>query len=166
MVLIMTILLFVQSSFGLSDRQERRLNKLIEKVYQTDSDQVTWKALDLASRKYDGDVLIELSYQSEIMGYLAGRKIADQYLNYFPVFAFDAKGILLQAYILEMNTIKGSEISSRMWLRQFSGYQGEALEYGRQIDALSGATLSGLSMVREVQYYFSLIRQVTIQSGD
>lgn len=157
---ILAIFLLLQPSFNLSDRQERRLDKLIEKVWDKDADEVDWGEVSPNGQKYENDLLICLRYEGETLGYLAGRKIADNYLNYFPVFAFDHNGEVLRAYLLEMNTIKGSEINTRFWLRQFQGYHGETIRYGKDIDAISGATLSGMSMTKEVKYYSDLINSL------
>ena len=157
---ILSVFFLLQPSFNLSDRQERRLERLIEKVWDKDAGQVRREAVNPIGKKYENDLLICLKYEGETLGYMAGRKIADNYLNYFPVFAFDQYGEVLRAYLLEMNTIKGSEINTRFWLRQFQGYHGETLRYGKDIDAISGATLSGISMTKEVKYYSDLINSL------
>ncbi len=46
----------------------------------------------------------------------------------------------------------GYEVSSKRWLRQFEGYKGtERLKYSKDIDAISGATISGNSITADVQ---------------
>ena len=45
----------------------------------------------------------------------------------------------------------GYEITSKWWQKQFIGYQGEDLVYGKNVDAISGATISAQSMCFELE---------------
>lgn len=53
----------------------------------------------------------------------------------------------------------GYEICNPRWLRQFQNYQGHALRYGTDIQAISGATISAQSITDEVQLSHQAIRQ-------
>ena len=53
--------------------------------------------------------------------------------------------------ILEYNSSHGGEIASQKWLKQFVGYDGKPLKYGSDIDAVSGATYSATSLVKDVE---------------
>ena len=45
----------------------------------------------------------------------------------------------------------GYEITSKLWLKQFIGYCGENLNYGSDIQAISGATVSAQSITDDIQ---------------
>lgn len=46
----------------------------------------------------------------------------------------------------------GHEVCSPSWLKQFKGYAGEKeLDYGGNIDAISGATISAVSMIVDIE---------------
>ncbi len=56
----------------------------------------------------------------------------------------------------------GGEISSKKWLDQFSGYEGGHIKYGEDIQAISGATISGNSMVNRITEIISMLKESDI----
>ena len=157
--ILMLSAILVLSGQTLSTRQQKKLDKLITKVWEVEADSTYQTLLDSEDAVHENDLLVRVEADGQMLGFIAGRKIVDNYLNYFPVFVFDSKGSVLRAEILEVNTIKGSEINSRRWLNQFTGYAGAPIRFGREIDGISGATLSGISMVKEIKYYHNLVKQ-------
>lgn len=54
----------------------------------------------------------------------------------------------------------GYEVTSKRWLRQFEGYKGDQrLQYNKDIDAISGATISGNSITADVQRTHRLLSE-------
>ena len=45
----------------------------------------------------------------------------------------------------------GAGICSKGWLKQFRGYHGEEIRLGKEIDSISGATISASSLVEDIQ---------------
>ncbi len=136
---------------SVTPRQEKKIIKIAEKSWDERPLNIEQIALiDEFGQAIEG-YYYKVSSQGNLIGWMAGRRILDNYLNYFPVFLLDANFTVTKAAIVEMNTIRGAEISSRSWLKQFIGFSGEQIRYGKEINAVTGATLSGLSMVREVQ---------------
>ncbi len=135
--------------FDLSDRHHKKLSKLVKKVWKVEQFELhNLTQLETFDRY---ELACSIVVEEQIKGYIVGRKIVDAYLNYFPVFLFDSSLVAQKAGILEMNTIKGAEISSKSWLKQFEGFQGDQLELGKQVDSMTGATLSSISMVSEIK---------------
>lgn len=156
---IFSALILILNSGQLNPSNERKLSRMAGRIWDEPSlviEQI--RCTDLDDNQADG-LFFRVSSEDKVLGYIAGRKITDNYLNYFPLFIFDTTSTLIQAGILEMNTLKGAEITSKAWLKQFRGYRGEKIRYGVEIQAISGATLSGLSMVKEVSYYQKIIAQ-------
>ncbi|RLD75106.1 MAG: hypothetical protein DRJ07_18680 [Bacteroidetes bacterium] len=56
----------------------------------------------------------------------------------------------------------GFEITSKLWLKQFIGYQGEKLKYGSDIQAISGATVSAQSISDDIQLLVELAKKLRI----
>lgn len=64
-----------------------------------------------------------------------------EYFEY--IILYDAHKIVRKIKITNYSASHGEMISSSAWLKNFIGYQpGKVLEIGKQIDAISGATLS------------------------
>ncbi len=74
---------------------------------------------------------------------LAKEKIdgVSEYFDYFIL--FDQRKSVKTVKVFNYQATHGQEISSSGWLQQFSGYNGlTALQVGKNIDAISGATIS------------------------
>ena len=53
--------------------------------------------------------------------------------------------------ILVYRSTHGAAVCSKKWLKQFNGYSGGKLELGKDIDSVSGATISATSLVKDVE---------------
>lgn len=136
---------------SVTPRQERKIIKIARKAWKEEPLEIEQISLkDSSGVKIEG-YYYTVSNNGNLLGYMAGKRILDNYLNYFPMFLMDTSFTVIKAAIVEMNTIRGAEITSRFWLKQFSGFAGEKIRYGKEINAITGATLSGLSMVKQVQ---------------
>ena len=61
--------------------------------------------------------------------------------------------------ILRFRSEYGIEIQSKRWLKQFRGYDGsQELEYGKSIDAVTGATISAKELISDFQATYSGLR--------
>lgn len=59
----------------------------------------------------------------------------------------------------------GQAITAPGWLRQFNGYSGETtLDAGKNIDGISGATISVKVITGDIQQKTNLLKQI-IESG-
>ncbi len=64
---------------------------------------------------------------------------------------FDKELIIKKVKVLAYREDYGGEISSKRWLGQFSGFaRQDSLEYGSEIKAISGATISARSMTHAI----------------
>ncbi len=57
----------------------------------------------------------------------------------------------------------GYEITSKLWLKQFIGYQGENLSYGSDIQAISGATVSAQSITNDIELAVQTAKELRAQ---
>ncbi len=84
--------------------------------------------------------------------------LASEFFDYFIL--FDTSGKVLQVRVFNYQATHGHGISSRGWLRQFSGFTGnKKLEPGKNIDAISGATISVRSITFDVEEKSRRVRQ-------
>jgi len=73
-----------------------------------------------------------------------------EYFDYFIL--FDSTVHILMVKIFNYQATHGQEITSKSWLKQFKGYQGKrGLQVGKQIDAISGATISVYGITNDIQ---------------
>ena len=88
--------------------------------------------------------------RDQLAGYLILASSKGRY-DYFDYMILVSRTVMVEKVeILVYRSDHGSEICSKSWLKQFSGNRGEPLDYGKDIDALSGATFSASSLSRDI----------------
>lgn len=73
-----------------------------------------------------------------------------EYFDFFIL--FDKSGEVAAVRVYNYQATHGQEVTARSWLKQFNGFRGEVeLRAGKNIDAISGATISVNSITSEIQ---------------
>ncbi len=76
--------------------------------------------------------------------------ITREYFDYYAI--LDQQYSILELKVYNYAATHGQEICSKAWLRQFKGYNGsKPLRYGKDIDGVSGATISGRAITEDVE---------------
>ena len=79
----------------------------------------------------------------------AGSSDNYDYFDYFILFSDE--GEVLKVNVYNYQSSHGYQITSRYWLRQFNSYKGkQPLKTGRDVDAISGATISANALTKAV----------------
>jgi len=82
-----------------------------------------------------------------------------EYFDYFLIIDNDIQ--LKKVKIYNYQATHGHEVMSSGWLRQFRGYDGkEELQYGRDIEAISGATISAKALKDDVKYNLNQLQTI------
>lgn len=78
---------------------------------------------------------------------------ADESFEYFDYYIlFNTSLEVEKIRVFNYQATHGHEVSGKGWLKQFIGYKGETkLEYGKNIDSISGATISANAITYNVQ---------------
>ena len=122
----------------------------------------------------DNTVLYKILQSSEIIGWAYTRRVfscraggcdqqheassttAREYFEYFAI--LDKKYSILELKVYNYAATHGQEICSKAWLKQFKGYNGSTpLRYGKDIDGISGATISGRAITEDVETGIKLL---------
>ncbi len=73
-----------------------------------------------------------------------------EYFDYF--ICFNKKGVVQDLKVFNYAATHGQEVSSRGWLKQFIGFSSkQELEVGKNIDSISGATISVYAITDDIQ---------------
>lgn len=81
---------------------------------------------------------------------LTDMKTESEYFDYFILFDSEKKVKLVRVF--NYAATHGQEVSVKRWLDQFAGHNGaKPLRVGKEIDAISGATISVYAIVADVQ---------------
>lgn len=73
-----------------------------------------------------------------------------EYFDYF--FITDAIGHVLNVKVYNYQATHGHQVMSKGWLKQFIGFNGDrTLSYGKDIQAISGATVSAQTLIQDIE---------------
>lgn len=82
-----------------------------------------------------------------------------EYFDYLIVFDSATKVQLVKVY--NYQATHGQEMTNKGWLKQFQGYDGtRTLTVGKSIDAISGATVSVISITDDIQEKTRLLKKI------
>lgn len=187
MTLRLIFCLFIFSSFNFTNplqnemeqKFEKKINKMIKKVYGKNSITIEEKYLKDALDGIPNRSLFTLHQDGVKIGTLAinnarGCKIngckangggSAKYEDFWYGVIFDNDLKIKLVRVLEYTSDYGYEISSKSWLKQFKGFKGCDLKYGgREVDVISGATISGLSIVSDISNLCWLLQDENLVS--
>lgn len=139
-------------SFGTADSLPKRVFKELSKVFETE--QFDLQPIKVASalnaelpQKITGENLYQISIQKQSVGYVFFDHAMSKTAQFDYLVIFNKDLTVRQTKILVYREEYGGEIGSKRWLSQFEGKSGdETLTYQKNIDAISGATISARSM--------------------
>ena len=169
-VRIAIIVLFVTFTF-LSQASDfpksiqKKIDKEIHKVFPTEGLVInSIDGLSLESAVYEGVRKLRLQTikkGDELMGFLcfASSKGKNDYFDYMILFNENVE--IKKVVVLMYRSSYGGEIMARSWLKQFIGkVKGEEMEFGKDIDGISGATISAPSMTKGIQSLSFLLSEL------
>lgn len=89
----------------------------------------------------------------------ANENFESEYFDYFIL--YDSARSVQLVRIFNYAATHGHEVSAKGWLRQFNGYDGtDALQVGKNVDAISGATISVYAITEDVQLKTKLLKEL------
>jgi len=154
---------------------QKKINKTITKLWNDKALVLQEADLKLSTLCLGNSRLFTVRDQSRLIGFVdVGRvnscrsggcsidagdaAVEFEYFDYF--FVTDTLGKVLNVKVYNYRATHGHEIMSRGWLRQFIGYSGkEKLLYGKDIEAISGATVSVNAIIEDIQMELNCLRK-------
>ncbi len=163
---IITLIILISSSFKEPNLPEqKKLLKVLNKVF--DPTQPV-KVINSPGKSCLGNELYVVSgndtlgtvYTSRVFSCRAGgcsltnnepgKNEGAEYFDYYCILDRDGKIILVS--IFNYQSSHGQQVRSKGWLKQFKDYGGNTgLTYGKNIQAISGATISARSLTEDIQ---------------
>jgi hypothetical protein len=105
----------------------------------------------------EGDLIFKITEEHENRGYILSTEAKGRF-DYFDYSVYFSEELVVKGLIVTVyRSTHGAAICQKKWLSQFNGYDGEELNLGKEIDAISGATFSAESMVQDIQRCFALM---------
>ena len=151
MLLILTLVTMVDD---IPRSWEKACLKAVRKSYPSSEIEMRRRITEAVDhdRPSPGIVVYDLLDRGEIAGYavMTSAKGKHDYFDYLVI--YDTGLSIRHVQVFEYRSDHGFEICSRGWLSQFEGKSGCSLNYGTDIDAVSGATYSAPSLTEDISY--------------
>ena len=152
-------ILLTPALFGqqLTREGSKKLDKLISDLYPQQT--INLKKLNLQESDItDTEILNEDGHwyiikEKDIShGWLVINKIWGRYHEFEYAMIVDSSLRIVNVSILSYPATHGNAVTSKKWLVKFNGHSASNTpEYGQEIDALAGATISGTSLSQSVK---------------
>ena len=139
----------------------RKEKKEVARIFgaETDLIQISFQQAQPSVLSYqkEGDKVFVLQNEGAVNGFLLTSRAPGkfEYFNYSVIYSPDLS--ILNVTILVYRSTNGAGICSKGWLKQFIGYRGEDLTLGKDIDAVSGGTISANSLLGDLKRCYSLM---------
>jgi len=151
LVLILIPNLCAGSPPGMNKKVQKEVNKLFDADTQSREIGLKTDGQSHSALIREGDRAYALEHSEDLQGYVLSTSAKGRYdyFDYSIIYAMDLSvmGVLVTTY----RSSHGAGICSKGWLKQFRGYQGEELFLGKDVDSISGATISATSMVEDMK---------------
>jgi Na+-translocating ferredoxin:NAD+ oxidoreductase RnfG subunit len=116
--------------------------------------------LSLDSLLKEGDRVFKFLREAELAGYMLRSSAKGRYEKFDYIIFYTPDLAVLGVKVTAYRSTHGAAICQTKWLGQFQGYEGGELVLGRDIDAISGASISARSMVEDIQRCFLLMSRL------
>lgn len=88
---------------------------------------------------------------SKIIGKVYFRRVRPKAETFTYFVAFDNNGVIIKLQITDYPSSHGAKINDRRWSEKFSGKRPGADNFGNDVDAVSGGTLSIRSLINDLK---------------
>lgn len=152
---ILLLLLFPDLCAGSPPDLNKRVRKEVDKLFDADTQsreiELKTGGQSPSALIREGDRVYAIEHSEDLQAYVLSTSARGRYdyFDYSIIYAMDLNvmGVLVTTY----RSSHGAGICSKSWLKQFRGYQGEDLRLGKEVDSISGATISATSMVEDMK---------------
>ncbi len=138
-------------------RERKEVSRIFGEKTEFRRFQIPEDKQDLHRYLKDGDVVLEIVRENQVLGYLLSTQAKGRFdlFDYTVIFSDNLE--ILSMMILVYRSNHGAAVCSKNWLKQFKGYSGGKLQLGKEIDSISGATFSASSLVKDVERCYQLM---------
>lgn len=135
---------------------QKKVDKSFSKIWEVESPtltQITFTIAELEKAEVKNIELYKLtSNTNKDLGYVYFKESPSKMLSFIYMIAFDKDLKIYHTEVLRYPENYGAEICSKRFLKQFYGKSnGENIEFEKDIDGISGATISAKSITRGVK---------------
>lgn len=142
-----------------------KVNKTVKKLFG--SQEFLLQPVEGLTDTYSGSEFFSIQSDTFVLGYIFVSRVNScrmggcsitpdagaiefEYFDYYLV--TDPTGKVLKVKVFNYQATHGHQVMSKGWLKQFIGFDGtQNLVYGKDIQAISGATVSAKSIIEDIK---------------
>jgi len=98
-----------------------------------------------------GDRIYLVREDQNDVAYLLSTRALGRYDYFDYASLWTQEAVLKKVVILTYRSTHGAAICQKRWLAQFENYQGEELQLGKNVDAVSGGTISASALIKDLE---------------
>ncbi|TNJ44566.1 FMN-binding protein [Tamlana fucoidanivorans] len=167
---LLGVLALALMSFGWPKSIQKKVHKEIEKTFNLEA--FNLKNISLSQdiigelpATFNEDNFFKIESNSVLTGYAYLSKAPSKTAQFDYLVLLDKDLIVVKTKVLVYREEYGGEIGSSRWLKQFTGKQGgDQLDYGDNIMAISGATISVRSMTNAMNNLLKSLKIIQSKS--
>ncbi|WP_298880091.1 FMN-binding protein [uncultured Polaribacter sp.] len=164
LIIVLSTLLY---SYTLPNKILKKVNKEIKSIFEVK--EFNLKAIKIADSinnkmrfKIGADNLFKIENNNTLIGYAYVDKAASKTDEFDYLILLDTNLIIVKTKVLIYREDYGGEIGSKRWLKQFIGKKpADQLKYQQDVIAISGATISAISMTNAVNQFLQNLETLT-----
>lgn len=142
---------FSQDSQFLSKKESKFVKGLFPEGWSEEALIIPEQQTELSGLLLEGDRVFAIKQKDLVLGFLLSTRAIGRYDYFDYLLAYKPDISVLGLTVTVYRSTHGAAICQKKWLSQFEAYAGEELSYGKDIDALAGATISATALVKDVQ---------------
>jgi len=149
------------SAFQLPKRILKKVEKELVKTYENKELKLVEMTVPerintQLGKRINAATLFQIVAATAVIGYAYVGKAPSKTDQFDYLLILDKQLIIKKSKVLVYREDYGAEIGSKRWLKQFIGKSGkDQLKYRRDIMAISGATISALSMTQAINQFLA-----------
>ena len=160
LLLFLTALCFAGNPSQLNKKVQKEVARVFQTEPQFEEAHVPEGVSGIDSLLKEGDQVHVIRGVEGILGYVISTHAKGRYDNFDYSVIFSEDLCVLGVLVTTYRSDHGAGICSKGWLKQFHGYQGEEIKLGKEIDSISGATISASSMVADIKRCYLVMEKL------
>ncbi|MFH1120212.1 MAG: FMN-binding protein [Bacteroidota bacterium] len=170
LMFLMAAFMPVTGDLRISQESSKKLNKSMAEIYPGHKPRLEKLLLD-APEIEDTDVLnadgkwFAIREKGLTLGWLMADRIWGRHHEFEYVLIVDTSCKIINVSVLSYPDSHGFAVNGTEWLSGFGGFSSDSFPvYGRNVDALSGSTISGTSLTESVSSSLRILKKLN-ESG-
>ena len=157
--IILSVIIFLLCSFEIPKNLQKKVAKEIKAIYAIDNYTLTNISVNATLNntlpiKVNNDNFYKVVASNKVLGYVFLDRAPSKTADFDYLILLDKNLIIAKTKVLIYREDYGGEIGSSRWLKQFIGKTiADKLQYENDIIAISGATISALSLTKAVNSF-------------